>query len=439
MSNLSEEIRRALIPKAFQELFVPASYKGWYGGRGSAKSHSFAAAAIVKGMMKPLTILCCREIQLSIRDSVKRLLDLKIDQLGLRGIYLSTNNEIRGRNGTTITFKGLRTGPESVKSTEGIDIVWVEEAQTVSENSLTLLKPTIRKLGSELWFTWNPRFEKDPIDKMLRKEPPPGALIRRVSWEDNPWFHETRMPEELEYDKRRDPEKYAHIWLGEYQRTSEASVFRNWRVEAFETPDQVARFYFGADWGFSVDPTVLVRAYIVDKTLFIDAEAYAIGCTIENTPSLFAGSDVRPGPNGPLKERWSNPKNYPGIAGAARWPIVADSARPEMVDYMARRDFKIVSARKGAGSLEDGIEWLKNFDIVVHPRCQHAIDELTLYRYKVDKQDDTIVLPDLEDKHNHVIDALRYAVEARRRAPVMAMPLVFTQEKSYPGDIPSSF
>lgn len=122
MSNLSEA--RARIPKAFKELFEHASYKGWYGGRGSAKSHSFARALILKGADKPLTILCCREIQLSIRDSVKRLLDQVIDELGLRGVYISTNNEIRCRNGTTFTFKGLRTGPESVKSTEGIDIVW---------------------------------------------------------------------------------------------------------------------------------------------------------------------------------------------------------------------------------------------------------------------------------------------------------------------------
>ncbi|MGD0532936.1 MAG: phage terminase large subunit [Methyloceanibacter sp.] len=166
-------------PRPFEELFIPASYKAFYGGRGSAKSHSFGRALVLMGTKRPLTILCCREIQLSISGSVKRLLDQVIDELGLRGFYLSTNNEIRGRNGTTITFKGLRTGPESVTSTEGIDIVWVEEAQTVSENSLTLLKPTVRKLGSELWFTWNPRFEKDPIDRMLRRshQPAPSCVV----------------------------------------------------------------------------------------------------------------------------------------------------------------------------------------------------------------------------------------------------------------------
>jgi phage terminase large subunit len=187
---------------------------------------------------------------------------------------------------------------------------------------------------------------------------------------------------------------------------SEARVFRNWRVMAFETPIGV-RFYFGADWGFSVDPTVLVRCfigrfdengevvpdYMNGDTLFIDMERYQVGCEIDNTPALFKQ-----------------------IPGSQDWPMTADSARPETISYMQRNGFpRIQPSVKGQGSVEDGIEFMKNFDIVVHPRCPHTIDELSQYAYKIDKKTNE-VLPVLEDKKNHVIDAVRYALESTRRS-----------------------
>jgi phage terminase large subunit len=199
----------------------------------------------------------------------------------------------------------------------------------------------------------------------------------------------------MEWDRNRDPDKYAHVWLGAYIRNSEARVFRNWRVEEFETPAKVT-WYFGADWGFSVDPTVLVRCWISDRTLYVDREVYKVGCEIDHTPALFDKLD---------------PDN-PGMA--RRWRITADSARPETISYMKRKGYsRILEAKKGAGSLEDGIEFLRSYDIVVHPRCKKTIDELTFYSYKTDPHTSEI-LPILEDKHNHVIDALRYAVETLR-------------------------
>lgn len=411
------------LPEAFEALFQPARYKAFYGGRGSAKSHSFASGLILLGAQRPLRILCCREVQNSIKDSVKKLLDDKIRSYGLEGFYRSTREGIAGATGTEFMFAGLRSNADSVRSMEGIDIAWVEEAATVSRTSLDLLIPTIRKPGSEIWFTWNPRFETDPVDSMFRGgEPPPRSIVKRVNWDANPWFPEV-LRDELEWDKRRDPDKYAYVWLGEYQRNSESRVFRNWRIGEMEVP-QNAVPYFGADWGFATDPSVLIRCYLLQpRILYIDKEAYKVGCEIDHTPALFAGDDRRNPP------RWENPRMFPGIEGAFKYPITADSARPETISYMQKRGFRIKPALKGAGSVEEGVAFLQNFDIVVHPECRHVIDEFSLYSYKRDKLTND-VLPVLEDKKNHTIDACRYAVESLRKGGPMRITPEMLREAS---------
>ena len=370
----------------------PVRYRAAHGGRGSAKSHSFAQALILKAAEQPLRIGCFREIQKSIRDSVKRLLDDKIRDSGLEGAFISTDTEIRGKNGSLFIFGGLRTNPDAVKSTEGLDIAAVFEANRVSQRSLDLLIPTVRKPGSELWFEWNPENQSDPVDAMFRGPDgaPPGSIVREVNWDDNPFFPEV-LKQELEWDRKRDPDKYAHIWEGGYLRNSETRVFKNWRIDEFDIePDWVLRQ--GADWGYSIDPSVLVQCAIVGKTLYIPHEAYMVGCEIDALPDLFME-----------------------VPNSEKWPITADSARPETIAYMRRHGFKrMFSAVKGARSLEEGVEFLRSFDIVVHPRCKHTIDELTHYSYKTDPLTGD-VLPVLEDKNNHVIDALRYACEAARR------------------------
>jgi phage terminase large subunit len=223
--------------------------------------------------------------------------------------------------------------------------------------------------------------------------PPKDTVVIGVNYDQNPWFPDV-LRDEMEYDRRRDPDKYKHVWLGGYLANSEARVFRNWRVEEFDAPrDAIHRM--GADWGFSVDPSVLVRCHIIGRTLYVDYEAYQVGCEIVNLPELFMT-----------------------IPEAEKWPMTADSARPETISHMRKHGFpRIFPAVKGPRSLEEGVEWLKSYDIVVHPRCVHTIDELTLYSYKRDPLTDRI-LPILEDKKNHVIDALRYACEGVRRAKV---------------------
>lgn len=380
-------------PRAFKPLLAPSRYKGAHGGRGSGKSHFFAELLIERCVSEKIDAVCVREIQRSLKQSVKKLLEAKIEALGVGALFEVQEAQINGPHGGLIVFVGMQNHTaESIKSLEGYDIAWVEEAQSLSQRSLDLLRPTIRKEGSEIWFSWNPSFGTDPVDAFLRNdEPPPGAVVVQANYRDNPWLPEV-LRHEMEYDRDRDPDKYAHVWLGEYQKNSEARVFRNWRVEEFDVPpDAIIRQ--GADWGFSVDPSVLVQSYIVGQKLYIPHEAYMVGCEINDLPDLFMT-----------------------LPDAEKWWITADSSRPETISYMQRHGFpKIGPAVKGARSVEEGVEFLKSYDIVVHPRCVHVADELTLYRYKTDPLTERI-LPALEDKDNHVIDALRYAHEGARRA-----------------------
>lgn len=384
------------IPEAFGFLFDPphgaVRYRAAHGGRGGAKSHSFAQALVIKAAEQPLRIGCYREIQKSIKDSSKRLIDDKIAACGLQDFYESTDTEIRGRNGSLFLFNGLRSNIDAVKSTEGLDIAWVMEAKNVSQASWDILIPTVRKPGSEIWAEWNPDLPTDPVDKMFRGEngAPPRSIVRDIKWSDNPWFPPV-LREGMEYDRKRDKDKYRHIWLGEYRQNSEARVFNNWTVEPFEAPAS-AVFRFGADWGFSIDPKVLIRCYLDGRKLYVDYEAYMVGCEIDQTPTLFDS-----------------------VPESRRWLITADSSAPESISYMKRQGFKIIPAVKGARSVEEGVEFLKGYDIIVHPRCVETINELNSYSYEIDDLTGKVI-PKLADKDNHVIDALRYACEGVRRA-----------------------
>jgi phage terminase large subunit len=332
-----------------------------------------------------------------LKQSSKRLIEDKIQAHGLGAKFNVLGDSIKTPGGGEIIFVGMQNHTaESIKSYEGFSICWIEEAQSLSQRSLDLLRPTIRKTGSEIWASWNPRRETDAINKFFRgDEPPPDSIIINVGFRDNPWLsRETKA--QIAHDKRRDPDKYAHIWLGEYERHSEARVFSNWKVGEIDIPGD-ARPFFGADWGYSNDPTVLVRVWIIGRAAYVDREVYKIKCAIDHTPALF--EQVQ-------DSRTSNVRE---------WPICADSSRPETIAYMRARGFRITGAKKGENSVRDSVEFLKSYDIVVHPDCQHTIDELSLYCCRVDKQTDEI-LPELADKHNHVIDALRYAVEGLRRS-----------------------
>ena len=213
------------LPKAFKELLPPSRYKIFWGGRGSGKSWAFATALLLLGAgTKPKRILCAREIQRSIRDSVHSLLVDRIKALGLHNFYQIQQNEIRGRNGTQIIFAGLWQNVDNIKSIEAIDYVWIEEANVVSENSWRTLIPSIRKEGSEIWASFNPALKSDPVFQRFVMNEPPNSVVKKVSWRDNPWV--TReLKDEMEHLKEYDYEEYLHVYEGELKQFADGAIY----------------------------------------------------------------------------------------------------------------------------------------------------------------------------------------------------------------------
>lgn len=215
----------AMMPEAFAELFEPHRFKVYYGGRGAGKSRAFATALLIQGCERPIRVLCAREVQNSIRDSVKRLLDDEIARLGFGGFYTSTDMEIRGANGTLFIFTGLRSNPERVKSFEALTHCWIEEAETVSQKSLDLLIPTMRQEGSEIWMSFNPDRINSPVWEMfVIGTPPPDSVVKKVTYRDNPWFPDV-LKREMEHCKRTDPDKHDHVWEGNPLLVSSGSYY----------------------------------------------------------------------------------------------------------------------------------------------------------------------------------------------------------------------
>lgn len=212
-------------PDIFLPLYEPRRYKVLYGGRGGAKSWAIADALIVKAWEKPLLILCTRELQRSIKESVHKLLSDRIEANGFSSEYEILNNEIRGKNGSRFIFAGLRHNVTEIKSTEGVDICWVEEAEKVTDESWKILIPTIRKPDSEIWISFNPRLITDATYQRFVLNPPPDAWVQKVSWRDNPWFPNV-LTQEMEYLKGRDYEEYMHVWEGELKMFADGAIYR---------------------------------------------------------------------------------------------------------------------------------------------------------------------------------------------------------------------
>ena len=363
-----------------------ARYKVAYGGRGSGKSWTVARCLILLALSSKIRILCTRQLQTSIKDSVHKLLSDSINDLKLDSFFEITRDAIRCHNGSEFIFKGLQNNINEIKSIEGIDYCWIEEGQSVSAESWTTLIPTIRKENSEIWVTFNPDREEDATYQKFVKNPPPDAIVQLVNYYDNAWFPDV-LRKEMEYDKQVDFGKYEHVWLGKTVIDTEAQVYHGkFELREFETPQNVV-FFYGADWGFANDPTAVVRCFIQDQCLYIDYESGGVGVEFEDLPKLF---DV--------------------IPDIRKWEIRADSARPETISYMARQGYKIKACPKWKGSVEDGIEYIRSFrKIIVHPRCKHTYEEFKFYSYKQDKNTGDI-LPIVLDKNNHYMDGLRYAL-----------------------------
>jgi phage terminase large subunit len=375
------------IPTAFQPLFQPARYKAFLGGRGGGKSWGFSLALLVMGAQQKKRILCTREIQGSIRESVHKLLCTCIENHKLEKFYRITRDAIYGKNGTEFIFHGLKHDPQKIKSLEGVDICWVEEAQRISNESWDVLIPTIRKEGSQIWISFNPNLETDPTYQRFVINQRPNQLTVKVNYWDNRFFSK-ELRTEMEYQKEIDYDDYLHIWEGQCKTASDAQIFKNkYVVEDFDSPSSVT-YYYGLDWGFSQDPTAVLRCFIVENDLYIDYEAGGRQVELDLTYKLI---DTIP-----------NAKNC---------VIRADSARPESISFVRRQGYRIESVHKWSGSIEDGIEHIRSFKKVhIHTRCMEVASEFVKYSYKIDRLSEDI-LPTIVDAHNHYIDALRYALQ----------------------------
>lgn len=389
---------RIKVPKKIAWIFAkPSRYKGAYGGRGSGKSMGFALMAAIRGSQKKTRILCARELQVSIKDSVIQEITDAIQSIPeLDEQYDCGVNYIKHKtNGTEFIFKGLKHNSKEIKSTAKVDICWIEEAETVSEQSWRVLIPTIRNPNSEIWLTWNPEDEESATHKRFILNPPNDARILKVNYNDNPFF-----PDVLEEERKRDlllnPDTYSHIWEGEVLKNTDAQIFKDkWTVEDFEehldkdgTP-LYPKAYFGSDFGFSQDPTTINRMYIYDRKLWITHDAS--GARVD-TDQIGAG----------IYER----------ANCTKKDLIrSDCARPETISYLKKQGWNIIAAKKWAGSIEDGIAHIRSYEqVIIHPRCKGTIREFKYYSYKIDPNSGDVTRK-IVDANNHHIDGIRYGLD----------------------------
>lgn len=286
----------------------------------------------------------------------------------------------------------MRHNLDSLKSKARILLAWIDEAESVSEMAWQKLIPTVRgDDDAEIWVTWNPETPGSATDRRMRLTPPDRAKIVELNYLDNPWFPSILEEARQNDRKRLDNNAYAWIWEGAYLENSDKQVMAGkYVVREFERDlwEKAERLFFGADFGFSQDPSTLIRCFILGNRLYIDDEAYGVGIELDALPAF-----------------------YNKIPGARRGDIKADSRRPETISYLRGKGFRIRAAKKWPGSVEDGISYLRSFmEIVIHPDCKHTIEEARLYSYKVDRNTGE-VLPDIVDAYNHCWDAVRYALD----------------------------
>ena len=400
------------IPAKLAPLFtvMDKRYRCSHGGRGSAKTRTFAMMTAVKAYQAMMNgeagvILCAREFMNSLEESSMQ----EVKQAILSVPWLAANFDIGEKYIRTIdksvnyVFCGLRHNLDSIKSKARILLCWVDEAESVSEIAWQKLSPTVREEDSEIWVTWNPERDGSATDKRFRKEAGDDCITVEMNYTDNPWFPDVLEGERLNDERRLDPATYAWVWEGAYLENSDKQVLAGkYRIAEFSDNlwKEAERLFFGADFGFAKDPNTLVRSFILHNRLYIEYEAYGQHTELDRMPEL-----------------------YDTIPGVRDWPIKADSARPETISYLKRRGFNISAAEKWQGSVEDGIAHLRGFDeIIIHPRCKNVAREARLWSYKTDRITGE-VLPKLADGNEHCWDGIRYSLDGhiKRKSQVVGM------------------
>lgn len=379
------------------------------------KTWQIARALILHAQARKLRVLCTRETMKSIKESVHHELETQIGLVGIDGFWNIKDTTIRGANGSEFIFAGLRIDPASLKSYSDIDIVWVEEAAQVSIDSWKKLIPTIRKTGSEIWISFNPELETDPVYVRFlgylndpKLQPDPNAIVVKTGWQDNPWLSQ-ELKDEIAKAYATDVEDADHIWGGEPIRHSNASIFADKCIVQDFVPSGPGWLgpFFGADGGFASDPATLVKVWVHGRRLYVEEEVGAVGVDLMHLPQLFTTVtgwwryevDKRTG------KEMSTKIPLPNVH------IEHDCAAASTISHLQSCSVPAVACKKWPGSVEDGIKVLRMFEkIVIHSRCRGLIEESKLYRYKVDKVTKA-VLNVIVDAHNHYWDAIRYALE----------------------------
>lgn len=394
------------VPEAFEPLLTPARYKGAHGGRGSGKSHFFAEQLVVRSVAQRTRAACIREVQNSLKDSVHQLLRDKIKKLGVGHLFDTIAGEIRGPNDSLWVFRGMQDyNAETIKSLEDFDIAWVEEAQTLSQRSLTILRPTIRGEDSELWFSWNPRFKTDPVDRALRRNPPPNSTVIEVSWRDNPWFPKV-LKEEMQHDRETSPEMAAHVWDGDYATVFEGAYYGKLLADSRHkgrighvSHDPAVPVWTAWDLGIG-DSTAIWFAQMVGTEIHVIDFYENNGEPLDHYVRLLN----------------DKPYNYeqdilPHDAKARE--LGTGKTRQETLESLGR-DVKVLEAQ----SVDDGINAVR----MALPRCwfdetacERGLDALKSYRAEFDEKHQTLKSRPVHDWASHAADAFRYLIEGIER------------------------
>lgn len=371
---------------------IPIEYKplfetGWreaaiYGGRFSLKSHTVARYLLIRARQAKTRIACFREFQSSIAESSHQLLHDLIKLYGLTDFHVTDKSIVNTVTGSDFLFKGLFNNEQTIKSIEGIDIAWVEEAQTVTKDSLDVLTPTVRKPGSQIIYTYNRITEDDPVHKRLVLEGRPNTLVINVNYDIAIKYK--MMPDvirlEMEDDKVSRPTLYKSKWLGE-PTGLERKVYKDWAI-IDEIPHEARLERYGLDFGYTNDPTAIVAIYYYNGGYILDEVTYSKGLSNKQIADIFKNRD--------------------------KALVIADSAEPKSIDEIYSYDVDIIGAQKGPDSIRNGIALVQAQRISVTRRSENIVREYKNYMFTEDKNGRVLNQP--EGGFDHSMDAIRYAL-----------------------------
>jgi phage terminase large subunit len=397
--QLSNPVFNINLPQKLLPIFQLARYKILYGGRSSGKSYGVACRLITRAIQQTTKILCVREYQSSIADSTYADLVRIINEYNLHQFFTIQKATIISYNGSEFIFKGVRRDIFSIKSMGGIDICFVEEADTITRQAWDIIIPTIRKEGSEIILAFNPSDKTTDTYQRFIANTPPNSIKIQINYTDNPFNSQTTLVE-IEHLKKINYNLYEHVYLGIPLDMTQDVIFKGrFKVERLnirynsvnwvnlENKQKIYPLY-GMDFGFSADPTAIVELFLIDDdTVYIHREIYEHGLL-------------------PTKYRERIKEKMPEAINKKFW---ADNSRPDTIAQLNHDGLIVEGATKGKGSVEAGIEWLLGKNIIINPDCKNTIYEFYNYKYKTDKNTGEVTT-DIIDANNHILDGIRYSL-----------------------------